>query len=154
MPASTSYPSEVQVAVIELAGGLFGILINEIEEVLRFPAIARVPHASVAVRGVTNLRGQVVTVLDLRTVLGLNAPAETSATRIVVIESSGERLGLIVDCVRDVLKLTVQQIEPVPANLSSAADRVVRGVYRLQDRLLSILDLAAVSQQMEQMQAA
>lgn len=141
---TNSKVEELQCASFYLGEALMGIPIQQIEEINRHLAMTPVPHAPPHVRGVINLRGEVVTVIDLRTILGL-APTElTPRTRNVIVNSKGEHIGLLVDRIADVVTAGGDQVEPPPANVRGVDGRFFRGVYKLDGELLVILDVEAV----------
>lgn len=125
-----------------VAGQDYGLPIERVQEVLREAAIEPVPGTTALVLGVINLRGQIVTVLDLRARLGLplQAPVDLAARRIVVLDLHGERFGLQVDEVADVLKLADAAIKPAPPVGSATSEVRVAGMYSRDGRLLTLLD--------------
>lgn len=122
---------------------MIALPIGLVEEINRPADITRVPHAPDCVRGVVNLRGEVVTIIDLRTVLGLGEVDLSTTTRNVVVNSQGERIGLLVDRVADVVKADVDEIEPPPANVQGVDGRFFTGVYKLESDLLVLLNVEA-----------
>lgn len=126
-------------------GDLFlGIGIGAIQEIGRYVEPTVVPHAPECVRGVVNLRGDVVTVIDLRTVLELGRCEATKQTRNIIVNAGGERIGLMADRVADVVKVNPDDLEPPPANVGGADGRYFAGVHKLEKELLVILDLNEV----------
>jgi purine-binding chemotaxis protein CheW len=103
-----------------------------------------VPLAGAEIAGVLNLRGRIVTAIDLRTRLGLGARDGGDVPMAIGIESRGESFGLLVDAVSEVLKLSDSEREANPVNLDRNLSRVSSGVYRLNDQLLVILDIDRV----------
>ena len=122
---------------------LIGADIRQVEEINRHVDVTAVPHAPDYVRGVINLRGAVVTVVDLRTILGLLATELTKQTRTVVVRSKGEQIGMLVDRIADVVKARTDEIDRPPANIGGAEGRFFKGVYKLDAELLIILDIDA-----------
>jgi purine-binding chemotaxis protein CheW len=135
---------EIEYATFYVGRILMGIDIRATEEINRQLDMTPVPHAPACVRGVVNLRGEVVTVLDLRTILGLEPAAVTLASRNVVVRSESEQVGLLVDRVADVVTVGADEIETPPANVNGADGRFFRGVCKLESALLVILDVSAV----------
>jgi purine-binding chemotaxis protein CheW len=123
---------------------LMAVAIDQVEEINRQIDLTPVPHAPPCVRGVINLRGEVDTVVDPRVVLGLPPAELTPATRTVVVRSKGERIGLLVDQIADVVNARAEEIDPPPANVGGVAGRFFQGVYKLKTELLTILDIDAV----------
>jgi len=127
-----------------LADALMGVPIDQIEEINREVSFTPVPHAPRWVRGVINLRGSVSTVVDLRAALGMEPAPVTRHTRNVIVRSHGERIGLIVDRVAEVIAAERGRITAPPANVRGADRRFFRGVYPLQEQVMVILDVDAV----------
>ncbi len=123
---------------------LMGVDILQAEEINRHIEATNVPHAPEYVRGVINLRGDVVTVIDLCTILGLPTAELTKQTRTVVVRSKGEQIGLLVDRIADVVEARSDEIDPPPANMGSVEGRYYHGVYKLDTELLILLNIDAV----------
>jgi purine-binding chemotaxis protein CheW len=122
----------------------FGLPITRIREVIRVGEITRVPQVPPHVRGVTNLRGRILAVVEIRSRLGL-APAELSpSSRIIVVDVAGRALGLLVDRVSQVTKVPVERVAPVPEDLTSSEADFVTSVARMDSRLIILLDLDRV----------
>lgn len=123
---------------------LLGLSIEQVDEINRHLHLTPVPHAPPYVGGVINLRGEVVTVIDLRTVLGL-PPAEINKdSRNVIVRFRGERVGLLVDRVADVVNVAAEEMIPPPSNLGGLEGAFFVGVYRLPEELLVVLCPEAV----------
>jgi len=123
------------------AGQLFGVKLERVRDVFVPQALSTVPLAPPEVAGVLNLRGRIVTALDLRRRLGLPPREDGKPTVAVGIEDRGELYGLIADKVGDVMWLPASQYEAAPANLDPRWAQVCAGVYRLDGRLLVVLDV-------------
>lgn len=124
------------------AGGqLFGLPIARVQDVFKPARITRVPLAGEAVAGVLNLRGRIVTAIDMRSRLGLRNGQSDRAPMAIGIEAKGESFGLLVDSVGEVLRLPHAEREPVPINLDRKLAAVSVGVYRLDGELLVVLDI-------------
>ncbi len=123
---------------------LFGLPIEEVHDVFIVTTITHVPLAPSEVVGLINLRGRIVTALCLRRRLGLPARAPTAETMAVGIEHDCESYGLLVDGVGEVLRLSAGSREPTPVHLAPRWARLSRGVHRLDDRLLIVLDIEGV----------
>ena len=121
---------------------LFGIPVLKVQDVLGAQRIAHVPLASVEVLGSLNLRGRIVTAMDVRTRLGLPPLADNSQSMSVVVEHEGELYSLVVDKVGEVMSLPAADYERNPATLDSRWQEVSVGIYRLQGTLLIVLDVA------------
>ncbi len=122
-------------------GDLFlGIEVGRIQEVLRDSVISAVPKAPSAIRGLINLRGQIVTAVDLRTRFGLPDRGSQDSSTILVFDGADELLGLVVDRAGDVVEVEDDHFEEPPDTLKSDSRRLIRGAYKLEDRLLLVLD--------------
>ncbi len=118
----------------------FGIEVEQVQEVIRYQEMTRVPLASPVVQGLINLRGQIVTAIDLRRRLKLAARAEGELPMNVVVRTEDGALSLLVDEIGDVLEITDETFEPPLETIRGVARELIRGVYKLQDSLLLVLD--------------
>jgi purine-binding chemotaxis protein CheW len=126
-----------------LNGLWFGVEVESVQEMLRAQVMTRVPLAPDAIVGLINLRGQIVTAIDLRLRLGL-PPADQPAMN-VVVTSEGGAVSLLVDEVGEVVQASQDRYEAAPESLSPEARQLVPGVYQLQEGLLHVLALKAVT---------
>jgi purine-binding chemotaxis protein CheW len=134
-------PATSQLATFWLDGDLYGVEVEHVQEVLRSQSITRVPLAPPAVAGLINLRGQVVTAIELRERLGRPArPAGTEAV-VIVVRLHGEAVSLLVDSIADVVDVDVADFEAPPDTLDGAARDLIRGAYKLAGQLLLALDV-------------
>lgn len=129
-----------QLATFTLAGDTYGLAVESVQEVLRAQACTRVPLAPAAVAGLVNLRGQVLTAIDLRERLGLERRPPGEEPMVVVVRVGGEPVSLLVDAIGDVLDLDPDDAEPPPDTLPDHARGLVTGVHKLPGRLLLALD--------------
>jgi purine-binding chemotaxis protein CheW len=120
---------------------LLGIDIHQVQEINRNLEMSPVPHAPNAVRGVINLRGEVVMVVDLREVLGLPPASLTRSNRNVIVKNGGEQIGLLVDRVADVVRASCDELDPMPGNLRGIDQQFFHSVYKMESGLLVILDV-------------
>ena len=127
-----------------LADEIYALPVSHVQEILRINSITRVPHAPVPVRGITNLRGRVLAIVDLRVRLGLAAAETGTDSRILVTEARGRSIGLLVDAARQVLKLLPSAIQAPPADILSERSDFLYGVYHLDHELIILLDVARV----------
>ncbi len=139
-----------QVVVLELAGEAYGVEIGRVEEIIRMQAITRIPNGPAFIEGVTNLRGRVIPVLDLRKRFGLPASEATRRSRIVVGELGEHTVGLVVDGVSEVLLVGSDAVEPPSTLVTSADSAFLRGVAKLEERLILLLDLSRILTRAEQ----
>lgn len=141
MLAPLPSPTEtLEIATFYVDDVMMGVPIDQVEEINHHLDITPVPHAPLYVRGLMNLRGEVLTVIDLRAVLNLG-PATVRRPCNVVVRWRGEQIGLMVDAVGDVVRARREDIEPPPANISATEGRLLWGVYKLENAILAILDV-------------
>jgi len=130
----------VQFCTFLLEDLLFGIEVMKVQEVIRAQEMTRVPLASAVIRGLINLRGQIVTAIDLRRRLDLpDLPSGGSQMNVVVRMDEGA-VSFLVDEIGEVVEVEEQQFERPPETLSGVARELIRGAYKLEHRLLLVLD--------------
>lgn len=122
----------------------FGVDILRVQEIIRPVAITRVPNAPTFVEGVINLRGRIVPVIDLRKRFGLPHRERDQNTRIVVVELNDKVVGFMMDAVKEVIRVDRGVIEPPPDLAIGIDAHYIKGVAKLEDRLLILLDLNEV----------
>ncbi len=122
----------------------FGVDIGRIQEIVTVPEVTRVPDTPDFLEGIINLRGKIVSVIDLRKRLRINGTERNKKNRILVTEIEGKVVGLIVDEVSEVLRLNPDNIEPPPEMVNSAGSEYITGVGKLEDKIILLLDLAKV----------
>ena len=127
-----------------LAGETFALPVASVLEILRVAGITRVPHAPRIVRGVTNMRGKVLPVVDLRVRLGLETAELGPQSRILVASSRGRLLGLLVDAVQQVERIDRNAVQAPPADVMTAQSQYIIGVSQLGTRLVILLDVDLV----------
>ena len=120
---------------------LLGVEVLKVQEVIRLQSMTKVPLAPPTVRGLINLRGQIVLAVDLRQRLELPPAVGRADLMNVVVRDGESAVSLLVDDIGDVLELSADRFEPPPDTLTGVARELVRGVYQLKDRLLLILDI-------------
>jgi len=120
---------------------LLGIDIRQVQEINRQLDVTDVPQAPNSVRGVINLRGEVTTVIDLRTILGLEQSEVTRSSRNLIVNSQGESVGLLVDRISDILSLSTDQINPAPSNIRGIQGKYFSGVHTLESEILVLLNV-------------
>lgn len=143
-----------QLVTFTLGGEEYGVDIMKVQEIIRLQSITRVPQMPDFIEGVLNLRGNVIPVIDLRKRFNLNVTEQTPHTRIVVINVSGRTLGVIVDAVSEVMRLSDDQIEPPPPVVSGIGHEYLEGVGKVQGRLIILLDLDKILSTQEKLQLA
>ena len=128
-----------------IGGQLFGLPILRVQDVFAPERLTRVPLAPAEIAGVLNLRGRIVTLIDMRCRLGLGRREDGDAPAMAVgVESRGESYGLLIDSIGEVLKLDDMACEPNPSNLDPRLAGVSTGIYRLDGQLLMVLDVDRV----------
>jgi len=127
-------------ATFFVEGFFFGIDVLQVQEVLRYQEMTRVPLAPGVIEGLINLRGQIVTAVDMRRRLKLKARAEGQMPMNTVVRTEEGAVSLLVDEIGDVVDVEAEAFELPPDNIDPAARELLRGVYKLKDRLLLILD--------------
>lgn len=132
--------SQLQIVTFEVGEASLALDIDTIQEINRSIQVTIVPHAPPAVLGVTNLRGEVVTILDLNIVLGIPATDRTTDSRNLIVKHESELFGLRVDRVLDIMTISTE-LSPPPANLQGMSRKLLHGVHQANDRLIMILDL-------------
>lgn len=119
----------------------FGVPISKVKEIVRVPEITPVPDMPEFLKGVINLRGRIIAVVDMSKRLGTAGAGAGKANRVLVLEIGGSLTGLMVDSVSEIIKLEEGAIEPPPEMISSIGAEYVSGVGRLRDRLFVLLDI-------------
>ena len=129
-----------QFSTFFVADMFFGVNVLNVQEVLRSQQMTAVPQAPEVIEGLINLRGQIVTAIDMRRRLGLPQRSGDQAPMNMVVRTVDGAVSLLVDEIGDVLDMDAATYEPPPENLDAAAKELIRGVYKLEDRLLLVLD--------------
>ncbi len=119
----------------------FGVDIGSVQEIIRATDITPVPGAQSHVRGVINLRGKIIPVVDLRRRFALETVDASDAQRIIVVELGEKRIGMLVDSVSQVIKVPSGVVEEIPEEATSVDENYIKGVGKLDSRLVIILDL-------------
>lgn len=130
-----------QVCTFYLDGLLFGVEVQGVQEVIRYLEMTRVPRAPEVVEGLINLRGQIVTAIDMRGRLQLAPRPEGQLPMNVVVRGDEGAVSLLVDEIGDVLEVDEDLFERPPETLQGAAREMIQGAYKLKDQLLLILDI-------------
>ena len=135
----------LQLVIFQLGGEEFGVEIMQVQEIIRMPDITRIPQSPEYVEGVINLRGKIIVVINLNTKFDLHSKELDADSRIIIVEIGENVVGMIVDSVSEVLRLSTSSVEPAPDIISTKikAD-YLKGVGKLDERLLILLDLERV----------
>ncbi len=142
MGTATTTEGTAQLATFWLDGDLYGVEVEHVQEVLRAQKLTRVPLAPPAVAGLINLRGQVVTAIELRERLGRPPRPEGAESVVIVVRMHGEAVSFLVDGIADVVHVEAVDFEQPPDTLDGRARDLIRGAYKLRGRLLLALDVA------------
>jgi purine-binding chemotaxis protein CheW len=140
MSAASAAAERGQVCTFTLDGHFLGVPVARVQEVIRHQEMTPVPLAPPVVRGLINLRGQIVTALDLRVPLGLPPAPPGALPMNVVVRAAGDLVSLLVDAIGDVIEVTADTFERPPETLGGPARDLIRGAFKLDGRLLLILD--------------
>ena len=144
MTTETFNANVIEYVTVMIGNQLFGLPISRVQDVFMPDRLTRVPLSSPEIAGVLNLRGRIVTAIDMRRRLGLPPRTDGKPPMAVGIELRGESYGLLIDTVGEVLKLADGTREPNPVNLDQHLARVSGGVHRLEGQLMVILDVDRV----------
>ena len=131
-------------ATFLLSGEEYGVDVRLVQEIIRVAEITPVPRAPASIKGVINLRGRVIPVIDLKRKLGLGEVEPDKRARIVVVRLADRLIGLLVDAASQVLKVPVSSVDPAPDAVVEIDADFIRGVAKLPDRLIILVDLGRI----------
>jgi purine-binding chemotaxis protein CheW len=140
---------ENQVVIFRVGNELYGVDIASVESIIKMQAITAVPHAPQFVEGVTNLRGIILPVIDLRKRFGLSQVEETKDSRIIVVAMDGTKLGMVVDAVSEVLSIPEGTVEPPSPLVSTVDTAFISGIAKLDGRLVILVNLEKIFSRVE-----
>ena len=136
---------EIQLVIFKIGNEEFGVPISQVREIVRLVPITPVPHAPDFIEGVVNLRGKIVAVIDLARRLNLKAALRSDNARIIVVEVEEDTVGMIVDEVTEVLRITQENIEQTPELIAAEIhQKYIKGVGKLGERLIILIDLLRI----------
>jgi purine-binding chemotaxis protein CheW len=152
----TQIPGSLQIVSFRLADEEYGIEITKIQEIILMGEITRVPQTPPYVKGLINLRSNIIPIIDLRSRFGLAEASANDDTRIMVVNVKGKTIGLIVDAVSEVHRVSQDQIAPPPPTVAGLGRDYLIGLAKLDNRLLILLDIDKIMLQehAEQIDAA
>ena len=136
--------SMVELTTFYVGDALCGMDILNVQEINKHMEMTQVPQAPDYVTGILNLRGQIVTIIDLGQKLGLTSAAVTDESRNIIVNSKGEYIGLLVQRIGDVVQAEWNTVEPPPANIGGVQGKFFKGVFKTEKKLIGILDFEAV----------
>lgn len=134
----------VELATFYVGEALCGMDILKVQEINKLMEMTSVPQAPDYVMGILNLRGQIVTIIDLGKKLGLESTELTESSRNIIVNSKGEYVGLLVTRISDVVDADWDKVEAPPANIGGVQGRYFKGVFKTDSRLVGILDVEKV----------
>lgn len=134
----------LELATFYVGDSLYGINILKIQEINKHLDVTVVPKAPDYVQGVLNLRGRIVTVIDLGKKLGLSPIDPSKNNRNIIVDSHDEQIGFLVDSISDVLQAESDKIEPAPANIGGVQGSFFKGVLKTENKLIGVLDVEEV----------
>ena len=139
----------MQLVSFRLAQEEYGIEITKVQEIILMGEITRVPQTPDYIKGLINLRSTVIPIVDLRLRFGLAQEEVTDETRIMVVNVAGKTIGIIVDAVSEVLRISHEQIAPPPPTVAGLGREYLTGLVKLENRLLILLDIDRILGQEE-----
>ncbi len=143
-PETVGGPDISQIVSFRLANEEYGIDIMNVQEIILVGQVTEMPQVPGYLRGLINLRGHVIPIVDLRVRLGLEAAAATEHTRILVLNLNNKTVGVVVDAVDEVLPVDSVELEPTPAGVSKAGEEFVAGLLKFKEKLLILLNLERI----------
>lgn len=131
----------IQVVSFRLANEEYGIEITKVQEIILVGEITRVPQTANYIKGLINLRSTVIPIVDLRLRFGMSEETYTDDTRIMVMNVAGKTIGIVVDAVSEVLRISKDQVAPPPPTVGGLGRDYLTGLAKLEKRLLILLDV-------------
>ena len=145
--------SSLQLVSFQLDQEEYGIEITKVQEIILMGEITRVPQTPVFVKGLINLRNTVIPIVDLRRRFGMDETETTDETRIMVVNVAGKTIGIIVDAVNEVLRVSQDQIAPPPPTVAGLGREYLTGLVKFEKRLLIVLDIDRILNEEEAAEA-
>ncbi len=138
-------PDEVrELTIFEVGPITCALSIQDIQEINKHLEMTDVANAPDYIRGICNLRGAIITVIDMRIKFGMEPKEFDENTRIVVVKNQDELLGLLVDRMLDVLNVSDDELEPTPSNINGVAGRYFSGIYKMESSLAALLNVSEI----------
>jgi len=143
--SSTFSEKNLQLVIFELSGEEFGVEILQVSEIIPVSRITSIPQAPECIKGLINLRGKIVVVIDLNKRLGFSSKETDSLSKIIILEVRGTVIGMLVNSVTEILRLPLSSIEPTPEIIKSKINaEYLTGVGKVGNRIIVLLNLARV----------
>ena len=142
--ATTTADDLSQVVSFTLADELYGLNIMCVQEIILQGKITEVPEVPDYIRGLINLRGKVIPIVDLRARFGLGAAEPTEHTRTIVVDTEATTFGIVVDTVNEVMRIEASQIEPPPSELVGLDQQYLRGLVKMEERIMILLNIEKI----------
>jgi purine-binding chemotaxis protein CheW len=134
----------LQMINFTLGGDEYAVEIQKVREVINFRELTPLPKAPSFVKGIINLRGEVIPVIDLREKLGLAHEAYSALTNVIIVEIGRKAVGVVVDDVRHVIRLAPGEVAPSPPFIGGLSGKYVSGVAKIAERLVVVLDMERI----------
>ncbi len=144
LPKNTKIASdgELQLVVFNIGSEEFGVEIMNVQEIIRMTSITKIPQAPDYIKGIINIRGRIIIVINLNVIMGMEGRMQDENTRIIVANLNDTVLGFVVDSVSEVIRLPEKNVEPAPAVIASKiGTEYIYGVGKMDNRLLILLNL-------------
>lgn len=153
-PSSRGAGNVTQIVSFRLANEEYGVDIMRVQEIILMGQITQMPEVPDFICGLINLRGHVIPIIDLRKRFHLPCSDNTEDTRIVVVNLGSRTIGIVVDAVNEVLRINSEQIEPPPSSITGIDHEYIRGLVKLENKLLILLNIESVLSAGEQAELA
>ncbi len=147
MPETEKSPKQnrmTELVTFYIGDALCGIDILRVQEIIRYSKITWVPQAPDYVLGIINMRGRIVTVLDIGKKLGLTPVKLNKSNRNIIIDTEDEHIGLVVDRIGDIVMIVSNNLEPAPSNISGLQGEFFKGVYKKQESLIGVFSVEKI----------
>jgi len=144
---------EMQLVVFDLYNEEFAFEITQVREIIKPPNITKLPHSiSDFIEGVTNIRGEIIPVISLRKRFSVPEADNTAETRVIIVDINDGSVGFVVDAVTEVMRVPQSAIEPPPRSIAGLRAEYLKGVGKVDDRLIILLEVAKILSTEEQIE--